>query len=144
MVHTDDLLEGWEGLAGLPATLAGLLAPLAEGRPGSAPPLRLARRAVRREARRWPRRRWWSSRASAPAPCPAARWATVLVWVEAPYDLRMRRGLERDGDAFAPHWEAWARAEEATSPSTAPGSAPTWSSTGPAGGRPVSPATVSR
>ena len=26
----------------------------------------------------------------------------MLVWVEAPYDVRMRRGLERDGDAFAP------------------------------------------
>jgi hypothetical protein len=25
----------------------------------------------------------------------------------------MRRGLERDGDAFAPHWEAWAAAEAA-------------------------------
>jgi hypothetical protein len=24
----------------------------------------------------------------------------------------MRRGVERDGDAFAPHWEAWARAED--------------------------------
>ena len=38
---------------------------------------------------------------------------TVLAWVEAPYDLRMRRGLERDGDAFAPHWEQWAADEDA-------------------------------
>ena len=33
---------------------------------------------------------------------------TLLVWVEAPHDLRLRRGLERDGDDFAPHWERWA------------------------------------
>ena len=37
---------------------------------------------------------------------------TVLVWVEAAYDVRMRRGLERDGEAFAPYWEAWAVAEQ--------------------------------
>ncbi len=36
---------------------------------------------------------------------------TVLVWVEAPYDLRMRRGIERDGDTFAPYWEQWAADE---------------------------------
>ena len=38
---------------------------------------------------------------------------TVLVWVEAPYDVRMARGMARDGDAFAPHWEQWARDEAA-------------------------------
>ena len=46
----------------------------------------------------------------------AARFAplvTVLVWVEAPYDLRMERGLARDGDTFAPYWEQWAQ-DEAT------------------------------
>ena len=37
---------------------------------------------------------------------------TVLAWGEAPYDLRMRRGLERDGDAFAPHWQQGAADEE--------------------------------
>ena len=36
----------------------------------------------------------------------------MLGWVEAPYDLRLRRGLERDGDAFAPHWEQWAADEK--------------------------------
>jgi hypothetical protein len=37
---------------------------------------------------------------------------TALVWVEAARDVRMRRGLERDGEAFAPYWEAWAVAEQ--------------------------------
>ena len=36
---------------------------------------------------------------------------TVVVWVEAPHDVRMSRGIDRDGDAFAPHWAAWAAAE---------------------------------
>jgi dephospho-CoA kinase len=46
----------------------------------------------------------------------AARFAplvTVLVWIEAPHDLRMERGVARDGDTFAPHWERWARDENA-------------------------------
>jgi len=112
VVHTDDLLEGWEGLGGLPAALEGLLGPLADGRPGLAPRYD------------WDARRFVGSVDLEPVPLvvvegvgsgalPAARRATVLVWVEAPYDLRMRRGLERDGEAFAPHWEAWAEAERA-------------------------------
>ena len=36
----------------------------------------------------------------------------VTVWVEAPRDLRMRRGLERDGDAARPLWERWMKEED--------------------------------
>ena len=37
---------------------------------------------------------------------------TVTVWVEAPHDLRMRRGIQRDGASFAAQWERWAEAEQ--------------------------------
>jgi uridine kinase len=107
LLHTDDLIEGWRGLSGLDARLEGVLGPLALGRPGSY------------------RRYDWVEGAYAETvtvePCPllviegvgsgAARFEdlrTLLVWVEAPYDERLRRGLERDGDAFAPYWEQWA------------------------------------
>ncbi len=40
---------------------------------------------------------------------------TVLVWIEAPDDVRMARGIERDGDAFAPYWEIWAAERRSTS-----------------------------
>ncbi len=110
VVHMDDLFEGWHGLPTVDAQLDGLLVPLAQARPG--------------HYRRWD---WhadgWAEQVEVP-PSPllvlegvgsgslvTSPYATVLVWVEAPYDLRMRRGLERDGDAFAPHWEAWAGAE---------------------------------
>jgi cytidylate kinase len=110
VVHMDDLFEGWDGLPTVDAQLDSLLLPLAAGEAGS--------------YRRWD---WdagaWAERVTV-APTGllvvegvgagslrAAGVTTVLVWVEAPYDVRMRRGLERDGDAFAPHWEAWARAE---------------------------------
>lgn len=110
VVHMDDLFEGWDGLPTVDAQLAGLLRPLAEGRPGAY------------------RRYDWIAGAFAETvsvePVPllvlegvgagsldVADLVTVLVWVEAPHDVRMRRGIERDGDAFAPYWEAWATAE---------------------------------
>lgn len=111
VVHTDDLLAGWDGLPGLPASLSRLLEPLAAGRAG------------RYRRYDWDAGRYAEEVAVAPAPLvvvegvgsgslPTARLADLLVWVEAPVELRMRRGLERDGDAFAPYWVAWAAAEE--------------------------------
>ena len=35
----------------------------------------------------------------------------MRVWLEAPLEERMRRGLARDGEAFRPHWERWAAQE---------------------------------
>jgi uridine kinase len=107
LLHTDDLIEGWRGLPGLAVRLEGVLGPLADGRPGS-----------------YRRYDWLEGRFAEDVivePCPllviegvgsgASRFEnfrTLLVWVEAPYDERLRRGLERDGDAFAPYWEQWA------------------------------------
>ena len=112
VVHMDDLFEGWSGLATVDEQLDSVLRPLGSGRAGH-----------------YRRYDWfedaWAETVLVP-PCPllvvegvgsgAARFdhlRTLLVWVEAPHDERMRRGLDRDGDAFAPHWEQWARDEEA-------------------------------
>jgi uridine kinase len=110
VVHMDDLFPGWSGLPHVDEQLEGLLTPLAEGRPGS-----------------YRRYDWLAGEFAETVPVEpvpllvlegvgsgASRFAalcTVLVWVEAPYDERMRRGLERDGDAFAPHWDQWAADE---------------------------------
>lgn len=40
-----------------------------------------------------------------------ARIADVRVWVESDDVTRKHRALARDGDAFRPHWERWARQE---------------------------------
>jgi len=110
VVHMDDLYDGWSGLPRVADQLDGLLRPLTEGRPGHY------------------RRYDWHTGAFAetvevqPANLLVlegvgsgsrahADLVTALVWVEAPHDLRMRRGIERDGEAFAPHWERWAAAE---------------------------------
>lgn len=111
VVHTDDLLAGWGGLAGLPDTLGRLLEPLSRGEPG--------------RWRRWDWHHdgwaewhtvepggllvvegvgaWWPGHADLVA---------VLVWVVADPDERLRRGLARDGDAMRDHWLRWARDEQ--------------------------------
>lgn len=110
VVHMDDLYEGWDGLPRIDAQLATLLLPLAAGSPG--------------RYRRWD---WHTSAFAETVSVPpsellvlegvgsgSAAYAplrTVLVFVDAPHQVRMHRGIDRDGDAFAPHWEAWGRDE---------------------------------
>jgi hypothetical protein len=43
---------------------------------------------------------------------PAGARAAVRVWMEAPRAERLRRGLERDGETYRPHWERWAAQED--------------------------------
>ena len=106
LVHTDELLEGWAGLPGLAATLDALLRPLAAGEPSS-----------------WTRWDWHASgwaeshplspggllvlEGVGSAPALIDDLVTTLVWVEAPREERLRRGLARDGEAMRPHWERW-------------------------------------
>jgi uridine kinase len=112
VVHMDDLFEGWGGLARLDDQLGPLLLPLADGSPGS--------------YRRWDWHAggWAETVQVSPSPLlvlegvgsGAAAYAglvTVLAWVDAPHDLRMRRAIERDGAALADHWAQWARDEQA-------------------------------
>lgn len=112
VVRMDEMIEGWSGLRSVDAQLEGLLRPHATGTGGSY------------------RRYDWHAGAYAetvdvpPAPLlvlegvgagslVVADLVTVLVWIEADLDVRMARGIERDGEAFASHWEAWAVEEAA-------------------------------
>ena len=38
---------------------------------------------------------------------------SYLIWVEAPSRLRLKRGLDRDGQARRPEWERWRAREDA-------------------------------
>ena len=39
-------------------------------------------------------------------------YLSLLLWVEAPEDVRFDRGIARDGETFRPYWERWARQED--------------------------------
>jgi chloramphenicol 3-O-phosphotransferase len=113
VLHMDDVYPGWDGLAAaVPLLHEQVVAPLAQGRPASY------------------RRYDWDRGEFAEAHdlgtpellvvegvgCGAreiAERAVLLVWVEAPLDERFRRGIARDGEAYRPHWERWARQEAA-------------------------------
>lgn len=111
VIHMDDLYEGWAGLPRVDRQLDGLLRPLADCLPGS----------YRRFD--WHAGEFAETVTVEPTDLLVLEGVGsgcrrhddligVLVWVEAPYDLRLRRGIERDGEAFAPHWKAWAEAED--------------------------------
>ncbi len=112
VVSLEDLYGGWDGLtAGIERLVAQVLTPLAAGRPA-----------------RVPRFDWVSSVWLAPrmlvagdllvvegVGCgarAAARFLSVLVWIEEPEDRRRARALARDGDTYAPHWDGWAAQED--------------------------------
>ena len=111
VVHMDDLYDGWDGLPRLTAQLDGLLRPLARGEAGS----------YRRYD--WHAGRYAETVTVAPGPLLVlegvgsgsrahADLITVLSWVEAEPDLRLRRGLERDGATLADRWRRWAADED--------------------------------
>jgi uridine kinase len=111
LLHMDDLYAGWT-LTGAAARLAaGVLRPLADGVPGA-----------------YHRYDWAARRFDArptPVPVPAVLvvegcgsspadldpWTALRVWVEAPADLRLARGLARDGAGHEADWRAWQRTE---------------------------------
>lgn len=110
-LHADDMYEGWQGLPHLADVLIDqVVAPLAQGRPG--------------QFRRWD---WLASARAETVTVPtrpvliiegvgvgmaAARaHASVVVWVEAPPDVCLRRGLERDGEGMRDEWLRWQQVE---------------------------------
>lgn len=109
----DSVYPGWDGLAeGADLAVRDVLTPHAHGRCGV-----------------WRRWDWDAERlaeahavastlplivegAGALTPA-AAALADVAVWLESPSASRRHRALERDGDAYRPHWERWAAQEQA-------------------------------
>ncbi|MEZ0449767.1 uridine kinase [Cellulomonas sp. ICMP 17802] len=114
VLHLDDLYEGWSGLEGSlwPRLAAQVLEPLRRGRPG------------RYQRYDWPTGAF-AEWVDVPVPdvlvlegCGSARRAAdavavLRVWVEAPADLRLERGLARDGADAREHWLTWMDEESA-------------------------------
>ncbi|MFW3172797.1 uridine kinase family protein [Geodermatophilus sp. CPCC 206100] len=113
VVHMDDLYAGWTLTGAYARLAAGVLRPLSEGRPGAH------------------HRYDWAAGTFAPAAvpvpaggvlivegcgsCPRAAdpWTVLRIWVEAPRELRLARGLARDGAGMEPEWRRWQVAEAA-------------------------------
>jgi uridine kinase len=113
LVHLDDVYAGWSGLATVGERLRRLVVePLLQGRTG-----------------RFPRWDWdrsgWAEDVEVPVADlvvlegvgsghpSLAPYVALLVWVEAADDVRLRRGLARDGAHLLPHWRAWMADETA-------------------------------
>jgi uridine kinase len=113
VVHLEDLYAGWTITGAVARLRAGVLRPLADGRPGA-----------------FHRYDWTAERFSPhPTPVRAAPvlvvegcgssprvldpWAVLRVWVEAPAALRVARGLARDGETLESQWRTWQRTEAA-------------------------------
>ena len=107
VLHMDDHYEGWAGLGDAPARIRDqILQPLARGEEGH-----------------YHRYDWdadgWAEQHTVPpsallvvegvgsGSCELAAHCTVLVWVEADRDVRLARGLARDGEAMRDHWLRW-------------------------------------
>jgi cytidylate kinase len=106
VVHCDEMLQGWRGLPGLAASVERLVEPMAAGGAGS-----------------WRRWDWaaddWAERHAVHpggllvlegVGCWSPSIASsvgCLVWVEADTDLRLARGMARDGEQMRPQWLQW-------------------------------------
>ena len=112
LLALDSVYSGWDGLrAGADQVLHNVLLPRAHGAGGT-----------------WSGWDWHLDEPAGAHDVPAdgvlivegagiltpasAATAAVCVWVEAADHDRKRRALTRDGDAYAPHWERWARQED--------------------------------
>ncbi len=115
MLHMDNVYDGWAGLeAGMDTVASAVVGPLRTGRSGC----------YRRYD--WHRSRFAEKRLVPPCDVlliegvgsggrlggyPDA--VTCLVWVAASSDVRLERGLQRDGERQREHWLAWQRQEAA-------------------------------
>lgn len=112
IVHMDDLYPGWSGLAdAVDLVTTHVLEPLSRGEDGV--------------FERWD---WLAGQRAEAVHVPVADWIVLegvgsgsrlcrshlaaLAWLEADRDIRMARGMERDGESFRPHWERWAVQED--------------------------------
>jgi uridine kinase len=110
IVHTDDFASWDNPLDWWPELIEQLLVPLSQNQ------------TARFERSRWADadRGWAEVRPDAfvilegvTASQKAFRpYLTYSIWVDAPPELRLRRGLERDGDDARAQWESWMAEEE--------------------------------
>lgn len=110
VLHLDDIYPGWSGLAATPPLIREVLERIAVGEVGL--------------VNRWD----WAAGQDGPLlhlpPSPLLildgvgsgaavirPYLSLLLWVDAPLDVRKRRALARDSGAYEPFWDTWAAQE---------------------------------
>jgi uridine kinase len=113
LVHMDNVYEGWSGMGrGMDVVAHEVVGPLRDGRPG------------RYHRWDWHRSAYAEEHVVPPVDvlvlegvgsgnAAYADSITQLVWVEAAPDLRLARGLARDGEQMREHWLRWRDGEQA-------------------------------
>lgn len=111
VIHLDDLYPGWDGLeSGSRMLVDRVLRPLRAGR------------SARWRSWNWQTGRPGEWRVVHPSPLiviegagslsrAASKLADRALWLELDAATRKRRALDRDGEAYAPHWDRWAAQE---------------------------------
>lgn len=107
ILHGDDMYEGWSGLATLDQILlTPVLEQLARGEAGAYAMWNwVADR--RTHVIDVPPRAFLIVEGVGVAQRRARDLASVVIWVEAPWEVRLARGLERDGEDMRAEWERW-------------------------------------
>ncbi|QHC73725.1 hypothetical protein [Rathayibacter sp. VKM Ac-2805] len=108
LVRMDDLYPGWTGVDRASRETAGtLVRPHGLGLAAHWRPWNWA--AGTTAGRRVVRETLLVLEGCGSAGAAARRHADLVVWLEADDEVRRVRALERDGELFAPHWDAWDR-----------------------------------
>ncbi|MEP7089499.1 MAG: 4-amino-4-deoxy-L-arabinose transferase [Nocardioidaceae bacterium] len=112
LIHMDNVFAGWTGLdAGMATVATSVVPPLAEGRAG------------RYRRYDWHRGGFAEERVVGPVDVLLVEGVgsgasayddkiTCLIWVDTPSDVRLARGLERDGERLRDSWLAWSVQED--------------------------------
>jgi uridine kinase len=110
VIHTDDFAS-WENPSDWwPDLIANALQPLAAGKPARFQPTAWGgaeREPIEIEPAEFVILEGVTASRAAFRP-----YLAYSIWIETPRELRLRRGLERDGDEALPHWQAWMDAED--------------------------------
>ena len=102
VVHLEDLYAGWTITGAVSRLRAGVLRPLAEGRPGSYHRYDWTAERFAAEPTTVPVRQVLVVEGCGSSPRSLDPWTTLRIWVEAPARLRIARGLARDGAGLQP------------------------------------------
>jgi len=113
VLHADDIYQGWTGLTSMwPVLGSRILEPLAHGQAASFARWDWAASA-RGERIDVPVAPWLVIEGVGVAQHSARPFASLILYVEAPFSERLRRGIARDGEAMRDDWRRWQVAEAA-------------------------------